>query len=146
MRSLEIQLADPVLGGGSVIRTAVSGSGMTTVDVRLELIQGERSELLAAQRVPGAEWAFFDPRPRAATQSVSVTPVQLARFENGAAKARATATGARSGRGRPLRRCAKSPRAFTAVERRRGHHPSPGGHCETDGARGRWCILFREIV
>jgi hypothetical protein len=93
VRSLELQLTDHVLGNGSVIQTALVGSGRTTIDVRLELIQGSHSETLAVQRVPGNEWAFFDPRPRRASQRVVVTPEDLARFMTGAAKVRATATG-----------------------------------------------------
>lgn len=93
VRSLELQLSEPTLGNGSVIQVAVAGSGRTTIDVRVELIQGTHSETLAVQRVPGNEWAAFDPRPRRASQRVVLTPEQLARFRNGAAKVRATATG-----------------------------------------------------
>ena len=39
-RSLELQLTEPTLRGGSVIQVAVAGPGRTTIDVRVELIQG----------------------------------------------------------------------------------------------------------
>ena len=93
VRSLELHLAGPTLRRGSVIQAAVEGSGRTTLTVRLELIQGERSETLAVQQLRGNEWAAIDPRPRAGSLTVALTPEQLARFQNGAAKVRATATG-----------------------------------------------------
>ncbi|HEY0172422.1 MAG TPA: hypothetical protein VGB98_15475 [Pyrinomonadaceae bacterium] len=93
VRSLALHLSGPALRGGSVIRFEVSGSGRTTVDVRVELIQGGHSETLAERRLPGNGWAAFDPRPTGASHSVAVTPEHLARFRDGAAKVRATATG-----------------------------------------------------
>lgn len=93
VRGLELSVDDAALRGGSVVRTSVVCSGRTTVDVRLELIQGARAETLALQRVPGNEWAAIDPRPRAASQAFAVSPETLARFQAGAALLRATATG-----------------------------------------------------
>jgi hypothetical protein len=91
--SLELRVDGPVLRGGSVIRTDAVASGRTTVSVRVELIQGARSETLAVHLVPGNDWASFDPRPRRASQTVALTPELLARFGAGAATLRATATG-----------------------------------------------------
>lgn len=93
VRSLELRLSGPALREGSVIGFVVSGSGRTTIDVRVELIQGEHSETLAERRLRGNEWAAFDPRPTEAAYTVTLTPGQLARFRSGAAKVRATATG-----------------------------------------------------
>lgn len=93
VRSLELRPGGPALREGSVVRFEVSGSGRTTIDVRVELIQGEHSETLAERRLPGNEWAAFDPRPTNASHAVGLTPGHLARFRNGAAKVRATATG-----------------------------------------------------
>ncbi len=93
VRSLELQVADAVLREGSLIQFEVAGSGRTTLDVRLELVQGGHSETLAVRRVRGNDWAFFDPRPTRASQSVVLTPELLARFADGAATVRATATG-----------------------------------------------------
>lgn len=93
VRGLELRVEDATLRGGSVVRTSVVISGRATVEVRLELIQGARVETLAVQNVPGNEWAAIDPRPRAASQSVGVTPETLERFSEGAALVRATATG-----------------------------------------------------
>lgn len=93
VRSLELRLDEPTLREGSVIRVEVSGSGRTMIDVRLELIQGEHSETLAERRLPGNDWAAFDPRPDDAAYNVALTPEHLARFRGGAAKVRVTATG-----------------------------------------------------
>jgi hypothetical protein len=93
VRSLELHLTEPTLRRGSVVQVEVVGSGRTTIDVRVELIQGEHSETLAVHQMRGNEWASFDPRPRRASPSVVVTPEQLALFTDGAAKVRATATG-----------------------------------------------------
>ena len=90
---LELRLAEPIVHGGSAVQVEVVGSGRTHIDVRVELIQGTHSEILFVHRLPGNEWASFDPRPQRASHSVSVTPEQLAGFVNGDAKLRATATG-----------------------------------------------------
>lgn len=93
VRSLELRLDGPTIRAGSVIQIDVSGSGRTTIDVRVELIQGGHTETLAVHQMRGNEWASFDPRPRRASPTVVVTPEQLVRFTDGAAKVRATATG-----------------------------------------------------
>ena len=93
VRSLELRPDGPILREGSVIEFDVSGSGRTTIDVRVELIQGARSETLAVHQMRGNEWAAIDPRPRDASHGVTVTREQLSRFQNGAATVRATATG-----------------------------------------------------
>lgn len=93
VRSLEVELTEAVLREGSVIGVEVTGSGRTTIDVRLELIQGAHSETLAVQRVRGNDWPVFDPRPTSGSQSVALTPELLSRFADGPASLRATATG-----------------------------------------------------
>lgn len=93
VRSLELVLDDAVLREGSVVGVEVSGSGRTTVDVKLELIQGAHAETLTALRVRGNEWPVFDPRPTHGARTVSLTPDILSRFADGAATLRATATG-----------------------------------------------------
>lgn len=95
VRSLELQLTEPILKDGSVIQIAVTGSGRTTIDVQLELIQGTYSETLAVHHLPGNEWASFDPRSTRGTYSVVLTPDLLGRFQTGAAKVQAIATGRR---------------------------------------------------
>jgi hypothetical protein len=93
VRSLELGLNDAVLREGSVIAVGVTGSGRTTVDVKLELIQGTHSETLTALRVRGNEWPVFDPRPTHGARSLALTPDILSRFADGAATLRATAVG-----------------------------------------------------
>jgi hypothetical protein len=90
---LEIGLTETALGEGSAVPVEVTGSGRTTIAVRVELIQGAHAETLAVQQVRGNEWASFDPRPRRASQRIVLTSEQLARFQNGPATVRATATG-----------------------------------------------------
>lgn len=93
VRGLELRLTENVLRDGSVIQVSVTGSGRTTIDVRLELVQGGHSEILAVQRVPGNDWPVFDPRPTRASRRVALTPELLSRFAAGPASVRATATG-----------------------------------------------------
>jgi hypothetical protein len=90
---LGIHLSESTIRNGSAIQVEVAGSGRTTVDVRVELIQGDHSETLAVQQVRGNEWASLDPRAREASQRVVLTVEQLARFRPGPATVRATATG-----------------------------------------------------
>jgi hypothetical protein len=45
------------------------------------------------QQVPKNEYAFFDPRPRRASQNVVLTPEVLARFQPGPGRLRGIATG-----------------------------------------------------
>lgn len=93
VRSLELRLSEGALREGSVVEVAAEGSGRTTVDVRVELIQGAHSETLSTLRIRDNEWASFDPRPCPGSLRVVLTPEQLAGFRDGAATVRATATG-----------------------------------------------------
>jgi hypothetical protein len=90
---LELHLTESTLRDGSAVRVAVVGSGRTTIDVRVELVQGEHSETLTSQQMRGNDWASFDPRPRKSSQTVLLTSQQLAHFLPGPATLRATATG-----------------------------------------------------
>lgn len=93
VRSLELQSGNSILRPGSSIQTTLVSYARTTVDVRLELIQGAHTETLATMRVPGNEWAFLDPRSRRASQTAMLTADVLNRFEAGTAQLRATAIG-----------------------------------------------------
>jgi hypothetical protein len=94
VHSLELYSNEKFLRSGAAIHTTVVSYGRTFVSVRLEIIQGPRSETLAVQRVPKNEYALFDPRPQRASQTVVLTPEMLARFQAGPAQVRATALGA----------------------------------------------------
>ncbi|HKO99965.1 MAG TPA: hypothetical protein VJU86_23525 [Pyrinomonadaceae bacterium] len=93
VHSLALITANPILREGSVIETSVISYARTHVDVKLELIQGTNSAILAVQTVPGNEWGFFDPRNRRGSQTATITSDILARFQPGKAQLRATATG-----------------------------------------------------
>jgi len=92
VRGLGIK-SDQELVAGSNVSISLTTSGRTTVDVRVELIQHERSTTLFNMQLRGSELAFFDPRPRSAQNSITVTKAQLAGFEKGKAVIRATAVG-----------------------------------------------------
>lgn len=78
---------------GSTVSTSVVTSGRTTVDVRVELVQGNRFQPLMTMRVRGNELGFFDPRQQRASQTETITSEQLKGFQQGDAKLRAVAVG-----------------------------------------------------
>lgn len=78
---------------GSTIETTLVSYARTTIDVRVELIQGGHAEVLMQQTVRGNEWGFFDPRTRQASQTTVLTDSLLNRFDRGLAQVRATAVG-----------------------------------------------------
>jgi hypothetical protein len=93
VRKLELQVVSPNLRPGMPSVVHVVTSGRTIVDVRLELIQGSHSEMLADLRVSPSRNAFYDPRTRQGTMRPSFTTEFLAHFQAGPAILRATATG-----------------------------------------------------
>ena len=92
VRDLELN-APNELTVGSVVETSVVSSGRTTVDVVVELIQGTHTETLLKLRLKGNELGFFDPRKRYGTDSVTLTPEMLSKFQPGAARLRSVAIG-----------------------------------------------------
>jgi hypothetical protein len=92
VRELEIR-ANQELKMGSDVSISLVTSGRTTVDVRVDLIQQEHSTTLFNMQLRGSELAFFDPRTRRGTKSITVTKAQLAGFQSGRALIRATAIG-----------------------------------------------------
>jgi hypothetical protein len=92
IHSVEIQ-ADAVVRSGSAVSATVVSYARTPIDVRIELVQDEHSEIVAGQRVQKNEWALLDPRTREATQTAVLTDDLLKRFAGGKAILRATATG-----------------------------------------------------
>ena len=93
VRSLDVQLDSAALRPGSTIRAALVSTGRTTVDVRVELVQGARVQPLAELRVPGNRDGALDPRFRSRALRVVLTLELLARFDAGPAVVRATAVG-----------------------------------------------------
>jgi hypothetical protein len=93
VKSLELHVSGAVLSPGATISTEVVSYARTPVDVRIELVQGDRAQTLALQTVPGNWNAAYDPRTKRASQQVVVTPEALAVMASGPARVRATATG-----------------------------------------------------
>ena len=92
VRSLELS-APHELSVGSTVKASVVGSGRTQVDVEVDLIQGTHSERLLHLHLTGNELAFFDPRTQYGADSVVLGSETLAKFQPGAARLRAIATG-----------------------------------------------------
>ncbi len=91
--TLELNIVSTNLRSGTPAFVHVVTSGRTSATVRLELIQGTHSELLANLRVAGSRDGFYDPRTRQGTMTPSFTGEFLAHFQPGPALVRATATG-----------------------------------------------------
>lgn len=90
---LELSPAGGVLRGGSTLRADVVTSGRARASVRLELVQGARTETLGTLAIRGNRDGALDPRPRRATLTVTLDPATVGRFAAGPAVLRAVATG-----------------------------------------------------
>jgi hypothetical protein len=95
VRTLELRVVSDNVRPGIPALVEVVTSGVTVVDVKLELVQAAHSETLATLRIVPARQAFFNPRIRQGTMMPSFTPEFLAHFQPGPAVVRATATGRR---------------------------------------------------
>ena len=95
VRSLELRVVSDNVRPGIPALVEVVTSGVTVVDVKLELVQGARSETLATLRIVPTRQPLFNPRIRQGTMMPSFTPEFLAHFQPGPAVVRATATGRR---------------------------------------------------
>jgi hypothetical protein len=93
VRRLNLSVANPVLRAGSAVDYSVVSYARTTLDVRVELIQGTHAELIGAIFLRGNDWGFFDPRNKSAAKTTFVPADLLSRFDEGNAVVRATATG-----------------------------------------------------
>ena len=92
LRQLEVQVSDSELRAGSAVILDASSWATTMMTVRLELVQGARSETLLLHQLPPNEEATLDPRPRSARVRVVLGADRLARYVAGDAVLRATAT------------------------------------------------------
>jgi hypothetical protein len=77
VQRLELRAPGRALRDGSRIRVDVVSSGRTTVDVRLEMIQGARVETLGVRRVQTSGNPAYDPRFRRASMAVVLTPPEV---------------------------------------------------------------------
>ena len=93
VRALDLKVVSTVLRPGLPALIQVVTSGRTSVDVRLELVQGARADMLATLRVAPSRNSFYNPAPRQGTMMPSFTAEFLAPFQAGPAVLRATATG-----------------------------------------------------
>lgn len=93
VRSLDLSVEGPTMTVGSRVDAEVVSWARTFVTVRVELVQGDRTELLAQGRVRANAQAVYDPRwQRMAVHGV-LSAAQLERFRPGPATVRATAVG-----------------------------------------------------
>lgn len=92
LRRLNVEVSSAELRAGSAVTLDASSWATTMVTVRLELVQGARTETLLLHRLPPNEEATLDPRPRSARLRVVLTAGQLARYGAGDGVLRATAT------------------------------------------------------
>src|SRR5687767_3759936 len=92
MKSVDLE-APKMVRAGTSIETNVVTYGRTFVDVRLELIQGQQTEIVFTHRIPNNKWAFMDPRTMRVKMSTELTEEVLTKFQPGPATLRATATG-----------------------------------------------------
>ena len=82
-----------VIQPGSPMIVHVSTSGRTHVDVRVDLVQGGRTETIANTVVPSNDAFFYDPRAKGVAINAAVPADILSRFAAGKAAIRAVATG-----------------------------------------------------
>ena len=75
------------------MRSELVSWARTESDARIELVQGERVEMLGEVYVSRNHEPVFDPRPRHGSVVVTLTPEMLAGFDAGAATLRASAVG-----------------------------------------------------
>lgn len=95
VRTLDLRVISETIRPGIPAVVEVVTSGVAAADVRLELVQGTHSEMLATLRVVPTRNPFFNPRTRQGTMMPAFTPDFLAHFQPGPAIVRATAVGRR---------------------------------------------------
>src|SRR5687767_6804412 len=92
IKSVDLE-APQMLRAETSIETFVVTYGRTFVDVRLELIKGQQTEIVFTHRIPNNKWAFMDPRTMRVKLSTELTEEVLTKFQPGPATLRATVTG-----------------------------------------------------
>ncbi len=93
VRTLELKIVSATLRPGAPSLVHVVTSGLTYVDVRLELVQGSHAVTLADLRIAPTRNGFYNPRTRQGSMMPSFTTEFLAQFQPGPAILRATASG-----------------------------------------------------
>lgn len=93
VRRLNLSVDNSILRSGTAVDYSVVSYARTTLDVRVELIQGTHAELIGTIFLRGNDWGFFDPRNKSAAKTTFVPADILSHFDEGAAIVRATAIG-----------------------------------------------------
>lgn len=93
VKSLDLHVSTRALRPGSSVTVNAVSWARTTVTVRVELVQEERSDTLRVEEIPRNHVASLDPRTRSARLYVVLGRERLARFHPGVAMIRATAIG-----------------------------------------------------
>ncbi len=82
-----------IITAGTPVRARVTTSGRIMIDARIELVQGQRTENLAAALIRSNDSFFYDPRPKRAVLEAVVPADVLSRFQPGRAAVRIIAEG-----------------------------------------------------
>ena len=90
---LTLRSESTVLRSGTTVRSEIVSWARTESDARIELVQGDRVEMLGEVYVARNHEPVFDPRPKRDSVVITLTPAVLARFDNGPARLRASALG-----------------------------------------------------
>ncbi|MFL5579014.1 MAG: hypothetical protein ACJ8AO_01475 [Gemmatimonadaceae bacterium] len=93
VQRLNVRASARVLRPGTRLAAAIQSSGRTRAAVVLELVQGDRTELLAEKGLPGNHNPAMNFLPRRDSVVVLVTPAMLAGFAPGRVTVRATGHG-----------------------------------------------------
>jgi hypothetical protein len=90
---IEARVSSPVLTPGCIVGYDIITSGEVPNRLVLELVQGERREILFEQHARSHRIRTIDPRVFRYTPSVTLTPALLSRFQAGPAIVRVTGYG-----------------------------------------------------
>jgi len=93
VRGLTLSAPSATLHAGDTVRSAIVSSARNAVTLLVELAQETRAETLAVRLVPKNANPFWDPRSRAESVAVTLSPAQLQRFHAGPVQLRATGIG-----------------------------------------------------
>jgi hypothetical protein len=88
-----LNLRSETLREGLMIQGSIVTYGRTPVDVRIEIVQAERTVTVYEHHLAGNEFGFYDPRTKSASFSVLLDQQLIRKFESGPAVVRATAIG-----------------------------------------------------
>ena len=88
--SVKILLAEPMLRADGVVRVDTVSSGRAPISIRVELVQGDRSEIVVIDRVTSRNRALWNLRAVQKSTYAPISRAMLERFTAGQAVVRAT--------------------------------------------------------